>query len=245
MKEKNTKVKEFLKQNYKLMIPIALIVVLFVSFLIYYQVSVNNNYHIDTEDKFYQYFYDKKYEYSAVVSKNKKDVIVDFKPQVVKINLDSTPIYYQKKDIVILPREMSIIMPTLGCAEYLAKGYSYITYKDGIYNLTTTRYHGKLNHYFLYDGNDLYFFIENTTLTVNGEEIKLSPFSYVIAKYNNYVSYYDKGTDTYKTIKTDNNAIVKSEYYTIDISKDSIDYYGDDILLTVNIENLNTIDKKG
>ena len=91
----------------------------------------------------------------------------------------------------------------------------------------------------------MYFFIENTILSVNGEEIKLSPFSYVIAKYNNYVSYYDRASDTYQTIKTNDAVTVKNEYYTIDVSKDTIDYYGDNILLTVHIESLNTRDKKG
>lgn len=247
MKEqKKDKITKFMKENYKLIIPIALMIVLFIAFLIYYKVSISNNYHIDTEEKVYQYFYDKKYEYNAIVSKNKKDVIIDFNPQEIKINLDSTPIYYQKKDIVILPKDMSVIMPTLNCAEYLTPGYSYITYKDGIYNLTTNRYNKKLNHYFLYDGSDLYFFIEPVTLTVNEEEIILSPFSYIIAKYNKYISYYDKKTDTFKTITTtDTNAKIENEYYKVYIMKDNIDYQGTNLILTSNISQLNTIDKKG
>ena len=74
------KVKKFLIDNYKLMIPILFMVVLFIAFLIYYQVSIHSNYHVDTEVNVYQYFSDRKYEYSAIVSKNRKGVIVDFKP---------------------------------------------------------------------------------------------------------------------------------------------------------------------
>ena len=82
MKEqKKDKITKFMKENYKLIIPIALMIVLFIAFLIYYKVSISNNYHIDTEEKVYQYFYDKKYEYNSIVSKNKKDVIIDFNPQ--------------------------------------------------------------------------------------------------------------------------------------------------------------------
>lgn len=242
MKKKN--IKEWIKENYKLMIPIALMIVIFIAFLIYYNVSVNNNYHVDKEDKFYQYFYDKKYEYTAIISKNRKDVVVDFQPQSLKINLDSTPIYYQKQKTVIFPKDMSVIMPTLNCAEYLSLGYSYISYKDGIYTLTTTKYQNKLNHYFLYDGSDLYFFIEPVTLKVNEEEIKLSSFSYVIAKYNNYISYYDKESDTAKTITTDADVKVENEYYKIYVSRDIIDYQGTNVILTSDIKNLNTIDKK-
>lgn len=246
MKKEKFNFKQFIKNNYKLMIPITLMIVLFIAFLVYYKVSIANNYHTDIEDKFYQYFYDKKYEYTAIVSENRKKVIIDFKPQEVKVNLDSTPIYYQQKDTVIFPQNMSVVMPTLSCAEYLSEAYSYITYQDKIYNLTTNRYNNKLNHYFLYDGKDLYFFIEPVNLTINNETISLSPLSYVIARYNKTISYYDKKTDTYKTITlTDNNFKIVNDYYTIYPLEDTIDYYGTNVLLTSEIKNLNTIDKKG
>ena len=87
-----------------------------------------------------------KYDYNLKVSKNRKDVIVSIEPQDIKVNYDSTPIYYQNKDIIILPKDMSVVMPTLSCAEYLSKGYSYITYENGIYNLTTDKYNNPDPH---------------------------------------------------------------------------------------------------
>ena len=189
---------------------------------------------------------DRKYEYKTIVSKNRKDVIIDFKPVDIKINLDSSPIYISNRDEVILPQDMSVVMPTLSCAEYLSRGYSYITFKDGIYTLTTDKYQKKLNHYFLYDGDDLYFFIEKVTLKVNNEIIELSPYSYVIAKYNKYLSYYDKNSDTFKTLTLGSgDVIVENEYYKILVDRDTIDYQGTNVILTSSIENLNTIDKKG
>ncbi len=245
MKDKKINIKDFMKENYKLIIPISLMIVLFIAFIIYYKVSVNTDYHVDTEEKVYQYFYDKKYEYTSIISKDRKNVIVDVKPQDIKITLDSTPIFYQKENIVVFPKDMSVVMPTLNCAEYLSPGYSYISYQDGVYNLTTTRYNKKLNHYFLYDGGDLYFFIEPVTLTVGNEKITLSSFSYVIAKYNKYISYYDRKNDTFKTIQTtEDTSKVENDYYTINISTDSIDYHGTNVLLTSNIKELNSIDKK-
>lgn len=247
MKSNNIdKIKKIIKENYKIIIPITLILVIFIAFFIYYKISITNNYHIDTEENVYQYFYERKYEYTSTISKNKKEEIVDFKPQEIKINLDSTPVYYKNKDIVVFPKDMSVVMPTLSCAEYLTKGYSYITYKKGTYTLTSERYNKRLNHYFLYDGLDLYFFIEPVTLKVGKEEIKLTPFSYVIARYGKDISYYDKKTDTFKIIKTtENDSKIENEYYTIYISTDTIDYQGVDVLLTSSIKNLNTIDKKG
>jgi hypothetical protein len=242
---KTNKIKDIIKENYKLLIPIILMLVLFIAFIVYYNISIRNNYTKDETIKAYQYFYEKKYEYALTLSKNRKDVIVDIKPQDIKINYDSTPIYYQNKDIVILPKNMSVVMPTLSCAEYLSLGYSYITYQNGTYNLTTKDYNKKLNHYFLYDGKDLFFFIEPVTLTVNNEKIELSSLSYVIAKYNNSITYYDKKTDTFKIINTtDDNSKVENQYYSINISKDSLNYQGTNIILTSSIENLITIDNK-
>lgn len=244
-KEKKYNIKDIIKENYKLIIPIVLMIVIFIAFLIYYKVMISNNYTKDETIKAYQYFYEKKYEYNLTVSKNRKDVIVGIEPQDIKINYDSTPIYYQEQDIIIFPEDMSVVMPTLNCAEYLSKGYSYITYENGIYTLTTDKYNKKLNHYFLYDGKNLYFFIEPVTLTVNNEKIELSSLSYLIAKYNNSITYYDKKTDTYKVIETsDNDATIENDYYSINVSKDSLNYQGTNIILTSAIENLNTIDKK-
>lgn len=244
-KEKIDNIKIFFKENYKLIIPITLMIVLFVSFLIYYKVMISDNYREEEIKEVYQYFYDTKYEYDLTISKNRKKEIVDIKSNNIDINFDSTPIYYKDKEIVILPQNMSIVMPTLSCAEYLSKQYSYITYENNIYTLTTKKYNNKLNHYFLYDGNDLYFFIEPVTLTINNEKIELSPFSYIIAIYNNYISYYDKKTDTFKTITiTSDNSTVENNYYSINISTDTLNYQGTNVILTSDIEKLMTIDEK-
>ena len=245
MIDKSFNMSNFLKENYKIIIPICLMLVLFISFMVYFKLTMDSNYKIETKEKVYQYFNDKKYEYTSIISKDRKEVIIDVKPQDINLSLDSTPVYYKNENIVVFPKDMSVVMPTLNCAEYLSKGYSYITYENGIYNLTTNKYNKRLNHYFLYDGNDLYFFIEPVTLTIDGEEIKLSPLSYLIAKYNKYISYYDKKTDTYKTIDiTDENSTIKNEYYTVYINKDTLAYHGGNYLLTSGIENLITIDNK-
>ena len=240
------KVVSWLQENYKLIIPISLLVVIFISFLVYYKIMISNNYHVDKEVSVYQYFNNQKYNYVAVVSKNKKDVVVDFKPKDVEVNIDSTPVYYNKENVVLFPKDMSVVMPTLSCSEYLSSGYSYITYNKGMYYLTTNKYHGKLNHYFLYDGKDLYFFIEPVTLVVNKEKIQLSSYSYLTMEYQGKVSYYDKKSDNYKTIDiNDTNVYIENDYYKVYVDRDVIDYQGTNVILTSKLDELNTIDKKG
>lgn len=246
MIKKDNKVYKFIKDNYKIIIPILLILVLFIAFFIYYKVSILDNYRKDTEDNFYQYFYDKKYEYKGIVTTNRRDVIVDFKTDDYDIKFESTPIYYADKDKVIFPQDMSVVMPTLSCAEYLTMGYSYLELSNDNYILTTKGYSNKLGKYFLFDGGDLYFFLDEVKLKIGESEVTLSPMSYVVAKYNKTISYYDKKSDTYKTIEvSDDQSIVYNDYYKIYVSLDQIDYYGTEVILTAGIDNLNTIDKKG
>ena len=239
------KITNFIKNNYKLIIPIMLMILLFVVFFIYYQVSSKEVY-TDTTDSFYQYFYEKKTEYEAVVTTNKKGEVTEFKPVTYDIELNSRPIYYKNSDKVILPKDMSVVMPTLSCAEYLSKGFSVITFKDGLYNLVTKNYNNKLNYYFFYDSNDLYFFIEDVVLNYKGKEVKLSPFSYVIYNNrNNSLEYYDKATDTYSSVSSiQGNVTVTSKHYVVVVSDDYIDYFGSEVLLTSAIDKLNTIDMK-
>ena len=97
MKNKNIDIIKIIKDNYKLIIPIALLIVIFIAFLVYYKISIDSDYRIDEEVKVYQYLNGQKVEYSSIISKDRKDVIVDFKPQDININLDSSPIYYEGK----------------------------------------------------------------------------------------------------------------------------------------------------
>ena len=238
--------KKWIQENYKLLIPICLIIVVFISFLVYYRVMIGNNYHVDHEEKVYQYFSNQKYNYTAVVSKNKKNVVVDFKPKDIQVNLDSTPVYYQDGGTVLFPKDMSVVIPTLSCAEYLSPSYSYITYNKGVYSLTTSKYYGKLNHYFLFDGKDLYFFIEPVTLVIGKDEIQLTSYSYIDLTNQNSISYYDKKSDTYHILESDDDDIyIKNDYYKVYVRRDVIDYQGTNVILTSSLKELNSIDKKG
>ena len=137
-------------------------------------------------------------------------------------------------------------MPTLNCAEYYANKYSYITNEKDNNILTTEKYNNRLGHYFLFDGYDLYFFIDEVKLNIDkNTSITLSPLSYVKAKSGSYLSYYDKKTDIYKTINSTNNSmIVENNYYKVNVITDSIEYYGTDVILTGKVNELNPIKMK-
>ena len=240
------KITNFFKENFKLIIPLALILVIFIAFFIYYKVSISDTYREYKNTRVYQYFYNEKYEYNAKIGFNRKKEIVEFETKDYDITYDSTPIYYKKENKVIFPTNMSVVMPTLNCSEYLTPKYSLITKKHSNNYLKTTKYDNKLGHYFLYDGLNLYFFLDEVKLTINNQEIKLSPLSYVYTSSTNQnVSYYDKKTDTSKTIEAkDYKTTVENDYYKVNINTDQIDYYGENVILTSQITSLSTIDMK-
>ncbi len=240
------KIINFFKTNYKLIIPMSLMLVLFIAFFLYYKVSISDNYREYKNKEVYQYFYDKKYEYNAKIGFNRKKEIVEITTKDYDITYDSTPIYYQNENKVILPSDMSVVMPTLNCSEYLSPKYSLITKKNNTILLKTKKYDNKLGHYFLYNGQNLYLFLDEVKLTINNQEIKLSPLSYVqISSVNPTVSYYDKKTDTYKSVTAkDFKTTVENDYYKVNISTSQIDHFGQNIILTPKLDTLNTIDMK-
>ena len=242
----NNKITNFFKDNFKIIIPLALILVVFIAFFIFYKVSILDTYREYKNIKVYQYFYNEKYEYNANIGFNRKKEIVELSTKDYDITYDSTPIYYKNKNKVVFSSNMSVVMPTLNCSEYLAPKYSLITKKKNNYYLKTNKYDDKLGHYFLYDGLNLYFFLDEVTLTINNQEIKLSPLSYIYtSEANQKVTYYDKKTDTIKTVAyKDYKTTVENDFYKVNINTDQIDYFGENVILKSQITSLSTIDLK-
>lgn len=82
----------------------------------------------------------------------------------------------------------------------------------------------KLEKAFLYDGQDLYFFLERTSITVNGTTYEVSPLSYAIVRYKQSVEIYNYEKDEYQVIDTTEaqDAKVVTDTYTINMSVDSL-----------------------
>ena len=229
----------FVKKNYKLCIPIILILVMFIAFIIYYIISKTVIFESVEEKNVYQYFTEDKTEYNLKINKNRKGVITNIEPIDVNVVYDSTPIYIKNDDnIVIFPSKMSVVAPVMNCSEYLANNYSYINLTDKQYVLVTNGFNSALGHYFLYDGSDLYFFIEKVTMVVNGNDIELDPYSYVVA-HNKKMYYYDRKEDKYISIDTKGyDNYIYNDYYRVYINGDYIDSGGEKVLLTSDLDTL-------
>jgi len=223
--------KIFNKNNIKIIIPIIVLIVLLIIVFIYLKEYKSNQYRNKQDNSFYQYFAGAKVEYDATISFNKDNEIKAFVPKEYEINYDSIPIYYQEEEKVIFPSEMNIIFP-LKNTQHKTKEFSYIEKVNNINYLTFEDYRNNVDHYILFDGNNLYFFSDSVNLTINNEEITLSPMSYIIVK-SNQLSYYNYETDEYKIIDTTEQIIVTNEYLNLNASNDYL-ADGDSNLLLFN-----------
>ena len=96
--------------------------------------------------------------------------------------------------------------------------------RDGLINLSKDGKKAQVSGGYLYDGNNLFIFLEPVTLMVGNKEINLGTMSYVRVNYRNNMEIYNSITGDYEFIAQgdlDVYAFVK-DVYVIDLCRDSI-----------------------
>ena len=200
---------------------------------------INTSY--EEQHSFYQYFAGIKYTYEGSLKITKQGETTKLICKDKQIELDSTPVYYDDIDNkVIFAEDMAIVLPVQNGLMYRVNGFSKI-FKD--YNDIYIEFENKkktIEDAFLYDGNNLYFFIDYTTIYVEGKEYEISPLSYAIVTYKESVEIYNKAKDEYIIIETkDANVTAKTSEYTIKLSINALKSGETEQLLIRKIDVLN------
>lgn len=198
-------------------------VLIIIIVLIIIVIGTLNSKNVESHD-FYQWNSGKKVAYTGELISTKKDGLIELKATDENITLDSTPVYYSdEKNKVILPQDMAIVYPNDNGAAYRINQFSDIVEENGETYLETTN-KTNLKQAFLYDGEDLYFFLDKTKIIVNGTTYEVSPLSYVIVRYKQNVEIYNYEKDEYQIIDISGvqDARVEADTYTINMSVDSI-----------------------
>lgn len=96
---------------------------------------------------------------------------------------------------------------------------------------------------FLYNGADLYVFLEDMTLTIGEEEIQLKPLSYVVVKYQKSLEVYSSETNEYMTMASFGSDIkaVSNRGYVLNLSTDLYETEENEYILFSGIEQLESI----
>lgn len=200
---------------------------------------------------FYQWYSGQKVEYKGQLTFTRKEGLTELKATDRKVTLDSTPVYYADVNSkVIFPEDMAIVYPNNNGLMYRINHFANIAEENGeIYietNLATKTNKTKLEKSFLYDGQDLYFFLDKTTITVNGINYEVSPLSYAIVRYKQSVEIYNYEKDEYQIIDTTDTqeAKVVTDTYTINMSVDSLQTAEKDQLLIKGLSYLQEFGEK-
>lgn len=225
---------EFCRRQYKLLIPVMVGIVLLVTIFFLYREYKFDNMRNKVEVPVFQFFGTLKEKYTAIVTYNLKDSIVEITAKDKNIEYDSVPIYYEDKSKVIFPEEMNIAFPLRGGSQF--KLYKYATfYKEDDVNFIKNNIDlGNYDFFFLYDGKDLFFFPDEVTLNINGVEYKnLGAMSYVRVVGGLTLIYYDTASDSGEAIELDGkNVSVLSKYINVNISERYFMSFNNKVLLT-------------
>ena len=238
------KLKKFFHEKYKILIPIMVVFVLLITLYFLYREYKYDNYRDKRETEVYQYFGGIRTDYTAIITYNLKKSIVDITPKDKKIEYDGTPIYYRDKLEVLFPKEMIVAFPLREGSQY--KTYKYATYinDDSIHNIKNDTYTGVYDYFFMYDGEEVFFFPTPVKLLIDGVEYtNLSGGSYVSLVGGYTLIYYDYEEDKSEVIEIEGKKIsVSSEYINVNLSYGYFMSFNDKVLLSKPY-NLNALYK--
>lgn len=238
----------FFKKKYRVLIPIMVIIVLSVTIFFLYREYQFDNTRNKVETPVFQYFSGVRVDYTAIVTYNLKDSIVEVEAKNKTIENNTVPIYYDDLSNIIFPVEMTIVFPLRNGSQF--KLYKYATYynEDDVHFIKNNTDLGNYSNFFLYDGKGVFFFPEETTLKINDKEhVKLGAMSYVNIVGGYTLIYYDVATDTTEVIELDGDIVTAvGENINVNVSEKYFYSFSSKILLH-GPNNLNpvfkTIDK--
>lgn len=240
------KIRKFINEHYVILIPISLIVILIMTFGIYNLHRLYVNYTTNHNVSLYQYFAGRKVEFESVLKINRDDDIVKVETPSQKITFSSVPVYFKNTDNkvkVLFPKMMNIIRPLSGFKQNKTVNYSTIIWDESntLYTLKSNDYNDEIKNSILYDGVDLYFFTNETTVTIGKKEVTLSPMSYIRVNVGNSLEYYDYINDKYEMMEiTTEKVVAANRDFEIDLSSDKT-YNYDTLILLLDPTNLNEI----
>lgn len=185
--------------------------------------------------EYYEYFETQKNEYTATIT-YKDDVIETISCKDCSMYENTFP-YYKDKTKITLLKPMSIVFYYQGSLSYKLPCFAEIEHNEGSNIIYTGGKEYLTDDFFIFDGEDLYFFISDTTLTVNGVNYELSKYSYIFAR-NNELLYYDHDSDKAVLLPNVVSASVRVGAIDIDLLKDVIVDQNSRILLSNEVNYL-------
>lgn len=141
-----------------------------------------------------------------------------------KQDLSDLPIYLMDRTSVVLPRSMIYFAPRTNTQAKVNFFSEILGAQSGSIRLIYDDREQVLNPGFLYDGEDIYLFLETVTLRMNGYTLELPPLSYVEAVYGGSIMVFNYETKEQLVEPPQGDVIAEAAGgdYTISLLGDSL-----------------------
>lgn len=154
-----------------------------------------------------------------------------------------SPIIHTNDNSLTLVENMAFHYPDGSDAFYRVNALTHLTKNNEAVTFKSGRKTAQTLGGFLFDGNDIYIFLEDVTLEVGNNEIYLPALSYVVSKYDESVEYYNSETKENKVMGVSGvEAIATSNSYKLNLAKDVIYTKDGEALLFTAIDRLSVIE---
>lgn len=228
----------------KLLIGIVLLTILVIAIIMIIRLN-NKSYKYEIRDeKIYTYIGERKYEYDSKVTIDAKGNVSKIKSKDEQLEISSYPIYYTTKKQVVFAEKMALINPYNDISQNSsAKIFSITNTLNNSY-MKSNDVEKDISEYFLFNGEDMYFFVNNVDISFDNYKETLPPFSYIILDMVNdlYIYNYDKD-EMNKQANINSDVIVSFNDCSINLTDDSIKCGDNEALLIKNIEFLDPLNK--
>lgn len=216
--------KIFKKKN----IPYFLIFLVLIAGIVFLVFRKKVDEYVVEDHQLYQYFLGQRMDYeNSKIKLNKNGDITTISFGDYKVNLDSTPVYYGDEEKVLFPQTMAVIKPMQG-KQFRINYYS-SAYKDlDTYVLKDGKKIYDLSNFFLFDGGDVYFIMEESEITYGDQKITVSPLSFVnVNTFDHSIEIYNyKENESQYIENVEDEVFIETGTYRVNASLDLF-YFND------------------
>ena len=189
----------------------------------------------------YTYIGDERFDFDGKVTLNRKNSVTNLELDGGTFELTREPLYLADEDSVIFPYSMSVVYPAFGVTQYKINYFTLaeLDTNNQVILIGTDLKDYVLNTAFIYDGNDIYFFVEDTNIVFDDKEITIPALSFVSCEYKGVLTIFDyskKTAEMYTDIKSDVMAVDKD--FKINLSHDSVVLSNSSALLIKTVDKL-------
>ena len=224
---------------------VAGVLLLLLVLLVYWYVEGLSAYKPKSE--VHQYFggAELKYEESSVFRDSESGVTVSNSNG--KMDIAHTPLLFKEETTLTIPCNMLLMVPTESLGVKRINCFTTVSEQSGRITFSSGKKNAQCYGGFLYDGADLFIFLEPTVLNIGSVvSVELPALSYAKVRYGQEVEYHDSVTDEYKVVGISNveATAVTNSGYSLNLCKDVIYTDIGEFLLYSAVDKVDVIEMK-